>query len=163
VKTPSTVITILLAVPVVLCTGYALAQEAPALTPFADFSAKAEVQMGSVLTERDDTFMVKATFTLSPQSDGIAPLSEAMTLHVGTFATTIPAGSFKLDESKLRFKFKGVIAGVALEAMIRPLGDKSFRFRAKGAQVELAGTANPVTLRLTICGDGGSTTVTAED
>lgn len=80
---------------------------------------------------------------------------------MGTFSTTIPAGSFKQDK-KGRFKFEGVIGGVELEAVIRPLGAGSFEFKAEGEGANLSGTVNPVTVGITIVNDGGSTTVPAE-
>ena len=64
--------------------------------PFAAFDAKAEIALRP--RANDDAFEVKATFTLGPGSDGIAPLTEVVSLQVGSFSTTIPAGSFKVDK-----------------------------------------------------------------
>lgn len=124
--------------------------------PFTSLAAGAEI----ALTE----FEVKALFTLRDGSNGIDPLTEDVSFQVGTFSTTIPAGSFVLNNSGPlgEFKFKGVIAGVELKVKIMPLGDGSFEFKAEGEGADLTGTVNPVTLGLTIGDDGGSTTVTAE-
>jgi hypothetical protein len=127
--------------------------------PFAAFDAKVEIGLGPLAN--DDEFEVKATFTLGAGSDGIDPLTEDVSFQVGTFSTTIPAGSFKQDK-KGRFKFEGVIDGVALEAVIQPLGGDTYEFKAEGANADLTGTVNPVTVALTIGDDGGSTTVEAE-
>ena len=82
--------------------------------PFAAFTLKAEITLGP-----PSSFEVNASFTLGAGSDGIKPLTEAFTLQVGTFSTTIPAGSFQQDP-KGRFKFEGVISGVSLEVQIVP-------------------------------------------
>ena len=134
------------------------------LVPFAAFAAKAEIAFGPLAN--DDAFEVKATFSLGAGSDGIAPLTEDVSLQVGTFSTTIPAGSFTFVPAKPRkpahFKFEGVIGGVSLQAKIIPLGADSFEFKAGGQGADLTGTVNPVTVGLTIGDDGGSTMVTAE-
>jgi 6-phosphogluconolactonase len=123
------------------------------VVPFAAFTARAEI------APADRQFEVEATFTLGASSDGIKPLAEAVSLTVGTFSTTIPAGSFKLDEG--RFVFEGVINGVALEAEIRPRGSNRFEFKVQGERANLSGTVNPVTIVLTIGNDSGTTSVTA--
>ena len=110
---------------------------------------------------RHDEFEVTATFTLGPNNNGIAPLLETVTVQVGTFTTTIPAGSFKLKKG--RFTFEGVIDGVKLEAVFRSLilgNDYKFELEGKGA--DLTGTENPVTVGLTIGDDSGSKMIRAK-
>jgi hypothetical protein len=124
--------------------------------PFAAFTLKAEITLGL-----PGAFEVKGNFTLGAGSNGINPLTEDVKLQVGTFSTTIPAGSFKQDP-KGRFKFEGVISGVSLEVQIVPLGGNDFEFKAEAQGTDLSGIVNPVTVELTIGDDGGSTTVTAE-
>jgi len=46
--------------------------------------------------------------------------------------------------------------------VIRPLGGRSFEFKAEGEGADLSGTVNPVTMELSIGDDSGSATVTAE-
>jgi hypothetical protein len=122
----------------------------PTVVGFADFTGKAEI-------ERRE-FELKAAFTLGAASNGIDPLHEDVRLHVGTFSTTIPAGSFRSDE-KGRFKFQGVIKGVKLEVVIRSLGGRRFELEAEGERADLTGTVNPVTVSLTIGDDRGSAIV----
>lgn len=123
--------------------------------PFASFAAKVEIELSI------GQFEVNSTFTLGAGSNGIAALTEDVHLQVGAFSTTIPAGSFKQDK-KGRFKFEGTINGVALEAVIRPLGGNQFEFKAEGTGATNLPTQNPVTVKLTIGDDDGSTTVEAE-
>lgn len=133
------------------------------IVPFAAFDAKVEITMGPLAN--DDAFEVKATFALGAGSNGIDIPTEIVSLSLsggtGTFSITIPAGAFTQD-NKGRFKFEGVIDGVALETMIQPLLGGSFEFKAEGTGADLTGITNPVEVGLTIRDDGGSTTVEAE-
>jgi len=88
------------------------------------------------------------------------PVTEPVTLRVGTFSTTLPAGSFQQDK-KGRFAFKGTIDEVSLDIELTPLDSTSLAFSAKGKNADLTGTVNPVTIILTIGDDTGSITVTA--
>jgi len=141
-----------------------------AIVAFAALNAKAEIDLGPLAN--DDEFKVKATFTLGAGSDGINPITEDVSLQVGTFSTTIPAGSFKLHPEKSgkkgkhvkpnKWTFEGVIDGVKLEAKITDLGGGRFELKAEGEGANLAGTTNPVQVGIVIGNDGGSTTVTVE-
>jgi hypothetical protein len=84
-----------------------------------------------------------------------------VTLQIGTFSVTIPAGSFNQGFFE-RFVFAGVINGVSLRVQIvRPLFNNIFRFQAVGTNVDLTGLTNPVTVVLTIGINSGTTTVLA--
>ena len=127
--------------------------------PFAAFAPKVEITLGPLA--HDDNFEVKATLTLGASNNGINPLTQAVAVQIGTFSTTIPADSFILKKG--RFTFEGVINGVKLEAVLRPLilgNDYEFKVEGKGA--DLTGTANPVAVKLTIGDDSGSKTITAK-
>ena len=141
------------------------------VVPFAAFAAKVEIELGPLAN--DDKFELKSTFTLGSGSDGIDPLTEDVAFQVGTFSTTIPAGSFKFRPAEpgkkgkpgkpARWTVEGMIDGGDLEAKITDLGGGSFEFKAEGEGADLTGTANPVTVKLKIGDDEGSTTVTAND
>ena len=60
----------------------------------------------------NDWFEMLAPFKLGPDGDGIAPLTEAVTIQTGTLSKTIPARSFKLKNGL--FTFNGVIDGAEL-------------------------------------------------
>lgn len=83
-------------------------------------------------------------------------------MSLGTFSTTIPAGSFKANDDGSLFKFKGVINSVALEAVIQPIGKRRFGILASVRNANLTGTANPVKVDLTIGDDNGTASVTAK-
>jgi hypothetical protein len=128
------------------------------VSPFATSSAKLEIaQQGFDLNE---------SFTLGANSNGINPVTENVTLQIGSFSVTIPSGSFQQNHSG-RFTFQGVINGLNLQVQITPLGNNIFTFKAEkfkseGIGVDLTGLSNPVDVVLTIGNDSGSTAVTAQ-
>src|SRR3989442_1752763 len=111
--------------------------------PFAAFSPRVEVAAST------GAFEVNSTFTLGAGSPGIHPLTDTVTLQLGAFTITIPAGSF-LQGPGGKFVFEGVINGVTLEAIITPLDGGGFAFRAEGAGASGLPTTSAVTVGLTI-------------
>jgi hypothetical protein len=109
---------------------------------------------------RDDTFAMRAFFTLGTGSDGIFPDREVVGLQIGTLAITIPAGAFKAQDDG-QFTFQGSIDGVALNAVIQSAGAERFEFQVRGSHANLMGTANPVRVNLAIGDDSGRSTVIA--
>jgi hypothetical protein len=128
------------------------------LVPFASSFAKLEITAGP-----PSSFQLNESFTLGMNSNGINPVTENVTLRLGTFSVTIPAGSFQQNPNG-RFAFQGTINGVSLQVQIVPLGNNMFTFKAEGegTGVDLTGFTNPVTVVVTIGIDSGTTTVTAE-
>jgi hypothetical protein len=97
---------------------------------------------------------------LSSTAPGINPLTNPVTLHIGTFAVTIPLGSFKKTTNG-HFIFLGIIDGVSPEALIKQMGTLRYAFQAKAKAANLTGTTNTVYATLIIGGDSGATSVTA--
>jgi hypothetical protein len=126
------------------------------LVPFASSFAKLEITAGP-----PPGFDLNESFTLGANSNGIDPVTENVTLQIGTFSVTIPAESFKLNPNG-SFAFQGVINGVNMQVLIIPLGNNIFTFNAQGTGVDLTGLTNPVTVVLTIADDRGRTAVTAQ-
>ena len=122
------------------------------VVPFATSFAKLEISARA--------FDLNESFTLGPNSNGIDPVTQDVTLKIGTFSVTIPAGSFHQNPNG-RFAFEGAINGMSLEAQIVPLGNKSSHSRQR-AGVNLIGLKNPVTVVLNIGIDSGNTAVTAQ-
>jgi hypothetical protein len=125
---------------------------------FASFAAKAQIELEP--GTNNDRFAVEALFRLGVGNNGINPLSEKVTISVGTGHWSIPAGSFKANGLG-GFVFQGFIGTTGLGVLIQPLADGSFGFGAAGSHANLSGTANPVPVTLTIGDDGGSTSVVA--
>jgi 6-phosphogluconolactonase len=118
--------------------------------PFASSFATLEIaKRGFVLGE---------LFTLGTISNGINPVTENVTLQIGTFSVTIPPGSFK--QIALRISgFQGVIKNVNLNVQIVALGNNIFALAAESKGVNLTGLTNPVTVVLTIGNETGSTAI----
>jgi YVTN family beta-propeller protein len=131
----------------------------PPGVPFLAFSAKLAIQFGSIPTK--DAFGLGSGFMLSITAPALNPLTAPVTLQIGTFSTTIPAGSFKKQKDG-SFAFKGVIDGVSLEALIKQTGTLRYAFQAKATGANLTGTENQVYATLIIGGNSGATSVTAE-
>ena len=108
----------------------------------------------------EEEFQTEGSFTLKATSNGIDPLNEDVILEVGTFTTTIPAGSFVLDNGE--YVFEGVIAAVALEMSISALGGNEFNFTMIGEGADFTGTFNPVTVYLRIRDDAGTASIMAD-
>jgi alpha-tubulin suppressor-like RCC1 family protein len=126
--------------------------------PFARFDAGAQIVLGPGAD--DDRFAVGALVTLRAASDGIDPLTEPVTLALGTEEWKIPPGSFRRIPLG-GFVFKGTVGATHLVVAIQP-----FRgwvaFSAVGVGAELTGAQNPLDVRLIIGDDGGTTAVVAK-
>jgi YVTN family beta-propeller protein len=137
--------------------GVAITPPPPGL-PFLAFYAQLVIQFGSIPNK--DAFGFGSDFTLSRTAPAINPLTEPVTLQVGTFAITIPAGSFG-EQKDGSFAFKRVIDGVILQALIKQKGTLRYTFQAKATGANLTGTTNTVYATLTIGGNSGAASVTA--
>jgi len=133
---------------------------------------------------RNPQVKLRALLDLNAHGAGINPLTEDVTLQLGTFSITIPAGSFTKEQhddegssarnphgaegspehqaDEVTFKFTGVIGTVHLQAEISRRQGHIFEFNARGEGATGLPTTNPVTVALTIGHDKGATTVAAE-
>jgi YVTN family beta-propeller protein len=125
---------------------------APTIVPFLAFNALLAIPPSL------NAFQLESSFTLSSTAPAIDPVTQAVAFQVGTFTTTIPAGSFKNIGGK--FPFVGVIGGVTLQVLIVPTGTLRYGFFAGVAGASLAGTTSPVPVALKIGADTGTTSVT---
>jgi hypothetical protein len=128
----------------------------PTVVPFSAFTAKVEIS-GTPPTG----FQVNSSFTLGNTSNGINPLSEAVTLQLGGFSITIPKNSFT-KTPKGGYVYQGTIGGVAVQFRIAPVTSTSFTLQAQGSGATGFPTTNPVTVGLTIGDDTGTVQVTAQ-
>jgi len=131
----------------------------PPGVPFLAFGANLVLAFGGAPNQ--DSFALQSSFTLSSTAPGINPLTQPVTFQAGSFAVTIPPGSFKVTPQGY-FIFVGVINGVRLEVLIEHTGTLQYAFQAKAVGASFTGTQNPVYVTLTIGGDSGATSVTAK-
>ena len=126
--------------------------------PFAWFDAGLIIQ-GS---ERD-RFELDAKFGLGAGSNGINPPSEPVTLQIGPYTATIPAGSFRQLPSGKHwsvYAFIGEESNVQLAFDILSLGPNSYQLGAVGWPINLTGP-NRMPVSLQIGDDSGSAVVKA--
>ena len=109
---------------------------------------------------KHDAFTLETSFTLSSTAPAINPVTQAVTLQVGTFAVTLPPGSFN-ENGKGIFSFEGLINGVTMKALIKHTGTLRYAFQAEAQGASLTGTTNPATVLVNIGGDSAATSVTA--
>jgi len=129
---------------------------APTPVPFAKFRAHAQIALGP--GSDDDRFAVEGRLSLGAGTNGIDPLTEPVTLPLGTAEWTIPPGSFH-PTGLGGFKFKGPVGATNLAVTIHPFRRGTIGFVAVGTGAELTGTENPVDVRLIVGDDAGATTV----
>jgi 6-phosphogluconolactonase len=120
------------------------------LVPFAASSATLTTTTGS-----PPTFDLNESFTLGANSNGIDPVTEKITLKIGTLSVTIPAGKFTQMPDGT-FAFNGTIKGVSYNITIVPLGNNQFQLTAAGTGVDLSKLGKRVTTVLTIGIDTGT-------
>jgi YVTN family beta-propeller protein len=136
----------------------------PPGVPFLAFGAVLNIDFGTA--SNTDAFTLGTSVILSSTAPVFNPLTDPVTLHIGTFAVTIPAGSFKKNHLG-HFIFLGVIDGVTLQAVIKPTGTLRYTFEAGAQHASLTGTQNTVYVTLAIGGgsfsnsNSGATSVTA--
>jgi len=126
-----------------------------AMVPFSAFTPPVEIQFGPMAN--DDEFELEGAFVLGAGSDGISPPTEAVSLQIGTYSMTIPAGSFQ-QAGQGSYMY---MTGNTLEVEITQLPGGVFEFQMEGQGLELTGTVNPVPVTLMIGNDGGSAIVAA--
>jgi YVTN family beta-propeller protein len=154
--------------------------------PFASLISSVEIERTHSFTKHaNDSFEVEGRGVLGQASDGIAPNADDVTLSLGSFSFTIPAGSFVVtidrdkdnerrdrdrddrdhvdrDDVVTTYHFEGVIADVSLNATIVQGPERRFRFQFEGRHANLSLVVNPVIVGLAIGHDVGHVAVKAD-
>jgi YVTN family beta-propeller protein len=110
-------------------------------------------------THRGDSFSLRAQFVLnSAERADFHPDAQPVTLQVGPFATTIPAGSFtkRGQHGERVFRFEETINAVRLEMELRQVTSLLYEFQAKASGANLTGASNPVPVALRLGDDVGT-------
>jgi hypothetical protein len=121
--------------------------------PFSDFDPTATLTLRP--GTGDDLLAMKGTFSLGPDSDGIDPTTQDVTVLIGRFSRTIHAGLFKVDSAGA-FSFKGTVGGVVLNVRILAPVSGVYDFNATAKGADLPSLSSPVSVGLRIGNDGGS-------
>ena len=115
-------------------------------------------KLGASLSVTRGSFSFSGTFTPGPSSDGVQrPLTEDVTLKLGSYVFVIPAGSFHVA-SDGSDAYSGTLLGVKLSVQLRPARGGKWSVKANGKSV--SGLANPVAVGLTIGNDTGVASIT---
>ena len=136
-----------------LAAAPAVAEQTKPAHPFSKFKAEVKKELGEV--------EVEGTFTLASDSDGIRPLAEAVTIQIGDFSTTIPANSFK-ETWTGRLKFEGEVQEMDIEAKIKQLGNRSYKFEIELKAKDKVKDVESVPVSLIVGDDGGTTSAKVE-
>jgi hypothetical protein len=120
-------------------------------TPFKTFDVKQLVTMPQYLH-------LQSTFTLGKNSDGISPITQALTLKVGGFTTIIPASSFSRINAR-RFFYAGQIDDVWVTAHLVRINPKRYllEIAESGSGVSFGELKGAIPVALTIGNDKGET------
>jgi YVTN family beta-propeller protein len=127
--------------------------------PFSSLSAELVIAGG-----HHPAFALNAFFGLGAGSTGINPPAQPVTLRVGPYTATIPAGSFHQLASGRGvtvWAASETINSVSLALDILSLGHNSYQFGAAAQPVNLTAVPNPVPVSLSIGNNSGSTSVNA--
>ena len=89
----------------------------------------------------------------------VDPVQQNVTLQIGTYSVTIPAGSF-VQTKKGEYGCQGTIDGVSLQVRLVPQADNSFTLQLQGSGAALSGSTNPVTVTLTMTDANGNVVAT---
>lgn len=123
-------------------------------TPFAAFT------IGD-LNVSPQGFSEQGNFTLGAASPGIDLAHQPVTLTLGGFSVTIPAGSFREVGGNLHFVLNSTTNGSHVNCNLKADhgSSTSFQYACSVNGVDLTGQNNPVTVGLKIGHNAGTTTV----
>ena len=122
--------------------------------PFSGFAPRAEFTLGP--KANDDSYWVRGWLKLADTSNGIDPLTEAVTVKVGPFSHTLPAGSFTREGDS--YVFKGALGASVLDVRITGSSTPGgYSFKSCLKKAELKATTLEPEVQLTIGDDSGQT------
>jgi hypothetical protein len=101
---------------------------------------------------------VRGDLTLGTNSGGLDFAHQLVSLSVGDFSLTIPAGKIRQVGRQQRFEFRGTINGLRVEFELRAEHGRNspfeFRMQVTGVDVD---TTDPATVKLSIGHNIGTT------
>lgn len=131
--------------------SYGTVFEIAQVVPFAAFTAKLELTSG---------FELKADFVLGAGATPINPATQGLTLTIGVYSVTIPAGAFQ-QSAQGWFEYDGTMNGGDLRIRLTQTGANSYEIKVHALDVDMGSPTDPVTMKLTIGNNSGTTQVDA--
>ncbi|MEQ1558748.1 MAG: PASTA domain-containing protein [Methyloglobulus sp.] len=119
-------------------------------TPYAQFTSKVAAvnrEIGTI-----------GSLVLAPTSNGINPLTEVITLKIGSLVKTIPAGTLRYSAASKTYSFTGTIGGNKMVILITQTAAKTFiySFAISGINPSSFPKGSKVDVSLTIGNDTGT-------
>jgi hypothetical protein len=116
----------------------------------------------------DGALALSATFTPGAASHGIDPLTEMVTLQVGSYQVALPPGSFVAGNSSnvprtlnstgtSGYGFAGTVNGVSLQIAITPSQGNSYNVTVVAWPANVAPVTDPAAVTIAIGADTGTT------
>lgn len=131
--------------------GYGTVYEIVQTIPFSAFAAQLEITSG---------FELKADFSLGVGGSPINPATQGMTLTIGTYSVTFPVGAFQPSQQGW-FEYDGTINGGSLRVRLTQTGANSYELMVHAQGVNLGSPTNPVTMKLSVGNNSGTTQIDA--
>ena len=125
--------------------------------PFSEFSAKLDVIPGHF-----SEFELRASFTQGAGAEAIDLATQDLTLSIGSYSVTVPAGSFH-DVGKRAFVFTDIHKRKALEIILVKMEANSYRLEEAVRGADSDTVADPVAVTLTVGYNTGTAQVTVRD
>jgi len=120
--------------------------------PLASFNPRAEFTLGP--KANDDSYWVRGLLKLGAASNGIDPMNEPVSIKVGNFSHTVPAGSFV--QHGAAYSFSGPVGPSTLDVKISPMANPgTYWFKSCLRNGDLEATTMKPPVQLTIGDDQG--------
>ncbi|HEV2324859.1 MAG TPA: choice-of-anchor tandem repeat GloVer-containing protein [Terracidiphilus sp.] len=119
--------------------------------PFSSFTAKLDTIGGY-----PPGFQLQGFFTQGKNAPAIDPVTQGMTLSVGTYTAAVPPGLFH-QTRKGWWVYEGELAGVSLEVRISQKGASLYELQVDASGVDVTSLPNPVTVALALGNNTGTT------
>ncbi|MDP1787549.1 hypothetical protein [Nitrosomonas sp.] len=144
--------------------------ESPVGHSFAAFIPSLDVTFGP--QETDDRFKLSSYVKLAESSNGIAPLTEVVTVQIGPFSKSIPAGSFQSDNDGFKYwnkkenfsiLIKPPTTQVQSSSHVQPMEHQQhlgyYKIEVVAKAANLNGMVIPPKIRITLGDDSGAATL----
>jgi uncharacterized repeat protein (TIGR03803 family) len=123
--------------------------------PFAAFHVQLEITAGP-----PPGFQLRATLTQGTNAPAINPLTQGLTLSLGSYTLNLPSTVFQ-KTSKSTWVYDGKVNGVSLQVRIAQQTANSYLVQVEASGVNLTTLTNPISVTLTLGANSATTQVNA--